>query len=82
MRVTIDREECIQCGSCSNICPLFFEPDQDERSQVVAQYRTDSNLGAGDAPDKLSDCVTEAADACPVSVIHLEAPKGVHSYGP
>ena len=83
MQVTIDREECISCGSCSAICPEFFEPDaQDERSQVVTKYRAGENLGAGDAPDSLHDCVTQAADACPVSVIHLEHDKCEHSYGP
>lgn len=83
MHVTIDREECISCGSCSAICPEFFESDpQDERSQVVAKYRAGDSLDAGDAPDSLHACVSEAADACPVSVIHLEAPECVHSYGP
>lgn len=83
MRVTIDREGCIQCHSCSTICPEFFEPDpQDDRSRVLAQYRADGDLGAGNAPDTLYDCVTPAADACPVSVIHLEKTKGEYSYGP
>ncbi len=82
MHVTIDRDECIQCGSCSAICPAFFEPDEDARSQIVAEYRAEGNPGAGEAPESLHDCVTEAADACPVSIIHAEAPEGAHSHGP
>ena len=83
MRVTIDREECISCATCYAVCSEFFEPDpQDDRSQVVAKYRVEGNLAAGDAPDSLHDCVREAADACPVSVIHLESAECEHSYGP
>jgi len=72
-RVTIDRDECISCGSCWEDCPEFFEEDEDEGlSQVVAKYRTGSDPGEGEAPDDLEDCVTEAADDCPVSIITVE----------
>jgi len=71
MRVTIEREECISCGACWAACPQFFEENPDDYwSQVVEEYRLDGELGKGEAPQGL-DCVTEAADVCPVEIIHV-----------
>ena len=73
MKVTIDREECISCGSCWTDCPQFFEENQDDGfSQVLKQYRTAGNLGEGVAPASLGECVQTAADDCPVSIIHTQ----------
>lgn len=69
--VTIDREECIECGVCWSTCPEFFEPGDDGWSQVVEEYRVDDDLGEGAAPADLEDCVIDAADACPVAIIHV-----------
>jgi ferredoxin len=72
MKVTIDREECIICGACYEDCPEFFEenPD-DEWSQVVEEYRLGDNPAEGEAPDELEDCVVQAAEGCPVDIIHI-----------
>jgi ferredoxin len=71
-RVTIDRDGCISCGACWTDCPEFFEENEDDGlSQVVESYRTDESLAVGEAPDDLEDCVTEAAEDCPVDVIDV-----------
>lgn len=73
-KVTIDRDECISCGACWDDCPEFFEEnEEDGLSQVTQEYRNGSNLSEGQAPDDLEDCVTEAAEDCPVTIIHVEA---------
>lgn len=70
--VRIDREDCISCGVCWTTCPEFFEENVDDGySQVVEQYRTGGNIGQGEAPDDLEDCVQDAADGCPVEIIHV-----------
>jgi ferredoxin len=70
-KVTIDREGCISCGLCWETCPDFFEPSpEDDRSQVVAQYRVEGDPAAGMAPEHLRELVHQAADDCPVEVIH------------
>lgn len=71
VRVTIDRDECIECGVCWSTCPEFFEPGDDGLSQVVPAYQTGGDPGEGLAPADLEDSVTEAADGCPVSIIHV-----------
>lgn len=71
--VTIDRDECISCELCWETCPDFFEENsEDGFSQVVEKYRTGDNLGVGEAPEDLRDSLQEAADECPVEIIHVE----------
>jgi len=72
MKVTINREECIICGACYEDCPEFFEenPD-DEWSQVVEEYRLGDDPAEGEAPDEIEDCVVQAAEGCPVDIIHV-----------
>jgi len=60
MKVTIDRDGCISCGLCTNICPEVF-------------YMADDGIAAVSkdiVPDDLKESVAEAAESCPVSVIH------------
>jgi ferredoxin len=72
LRVTIDRAECISCATCWATCPEFFEESPDDySSQVVEHYRVDGNPGAARVPEDLADCVQDAADGCPVQIIHV-----------
>ncbi len=72
-KVTIEREECISCGQCWETCPDYFEQaDDDGFSQILEAYRINGNLGKGTVPEDLIDCVTEAADGCPVEIITVE----------
>jgi ferredoxin len=72
MKVRIDRDECIACASCWEICPeVFAEGPDDWLSEIVEQYREDGDVAQGEVPDDL-DCVQEAADDCPVGIIHIE----------
>lgn len=58
MKVKIE-EGCIACGACESICgDVFTVGDTVE----VNEANIDAN----------ADCVKEAADACPVSVIIVE----------
>ena len=71
--VKIDRETCVSCGSCWETCPDFFEESPgDSFSQVKEKFRTGDEIGAGEAPPDLAPCVQDAADLCPVSIIHVE----------
>lgn len=73
MRVWIDREDCISCGTCYEVCGELFEENPDDSwSQIVEGHREKGNIGAGAVPAELEDCAKEAEDGCPVSVIHTE----------
>ena len=74
LRVRIDRDQCIADMVCVSLCPDVFEiNEEDGKSQIKAQWRTaPNNLAEGAVPEELRDCVTSAAAACPVNIIHIE----------
>ncbi len=70
--VTIDRDQCISCESCWQLCPEVFEQNSvDSWSQIVAKYQVGNDPSNGSVPDSLKDKAQEAADACPVTIIHV-----------
>lgn len=72
IKVTIERDQCISCESCWTICPAVFEQNtNDNWSQVVSKYQVGGDPANGQFPDMLRDKVQEAADACPVTIIHV-----------
>lgn len=60
MQASIDRDGCIGCGQCADICPAVFRMAEDELAEVYA---------APAAAEE--DAVREAADSCPVLVISV-----------
>ena len=60
MKVFVDRNGCIGCGVCVEICPKVFQLADDGLSEVIAE------------PTGNEDAVFEAAQSCPVEVIHID----------
>lgn len=60
MKVIVDRDGCIGCGACAEICPDVFRIADDGLSEVIS------------SPDGLEEQVEAAEDSCPVEVIHTE----------
>ncbi|OYT40348.1 MAG: ferredoxin [Desulfurococcales archaeon ex4484_58] len=73
-RVRIDpRENCISDMVCVSICPDVFEMSpEDNKAQIKEEYREGGNVAVGIVPEDLKDCVTDASNACPVQIIHVE----------
>lgn len=73
MKIHIDRDNCTSCGTCWEACPAFFEETPDDAfSQVREEVRLDGDIARGLVPEDLVDCVRDAVDLCPVSIIHVE----------
>lgn len=70
MKVKIDREGCIECGSCQALCPEVFIVEFGEKSRLLEEFQKGSP-GEGEVPPELENCAKEAAEACPVQVIHV-----------
>jgi ferredoxin len=68
MKITIDREGCIECGVCSDTCGDVFELISGEKARVKEKYRK-GDPAEGEVGEDQSACVREAADSCPVQVI-------------
>ena len=62
MKASIDREGCMSCGLCPEVCPEVFRMADDGKAEVY----TDP------VPDEAQDTAIEAQDSCPVSVITVE----------
>jgi len=75
MKVTIDRDGCVSCGTCQDTCPAVFELSKDDTfSQVTGPFRLNGDPAQGTIPVDMEGCVKEAADLCPVQVIQLAEP--------
>lgn len=57
MKVKVNKEKCIGCGVCENICPKVFKLKD---GKAVAKANTNEN------------CAKEAADSCPVQAIEVK----------
>ncbi len=62
VRIKIDREKCISCGTCVAMMPEVFELDDEMKSRVK---NSDATLKT--SKEKLQ----EAAEACPVGAIEV-----------
>ena len=62
MKITVDKETCIGCGSCAAICPAVFEMAEDGKSEVKKNLKISKDL---------LQCAESAAEACPVQVIRV-----------
>ncbi len=73
MKVSIDpRGDCTSCGLCWSDCPDIFEEADDGLSRIVEKLRIGGDVARGEAPESLRSSAQDAADGCPVSIIHVE----------
>ena len=72
MKVTIDRMQCVSCGSCWDTCPVLFVQNADHSfSQIVPEYQEKGDPAASVALPDTIDCARDAADLCPAAIITL-----------
>lgn len=57
--IKINKEKCIGCGYCTNLCPDVFELGNDGKSQIKKQADLEKN----------KKCIQEAIESCPVQAI-------------
>jgi ferredoxin len=75
MKVVHFKKECISCGACAAISPDYWEMDEVGLAQlkdsVPVNEHWEKNLDSNSASEK--DFHQEAADVCPVNIIHLDS---------
>jgi len=76
MMVELDRVNCIGCGACNTVCPEYWEMGEDGKINLKGMSGKTGRLGwqARDVGDdkKAIGCNRQAADICPVGVIHIK----------
>lgn len=68
MKIKLEREKCIGCGSCQALCAKCFELQDDGKSHIVGTDKQEME----ELEVENADCAVSAAEACPVQCIHIE----------
>lgn len=69
MKVLLDLEKCIGCGSCESVCSNFFKLGDDMKVHLENAEK-EGSLEKKEVED--IGCLKEAADICPVQAIKIE----------
>lgn len=60
MKIKVDKDKCIGCGTCIAIAPKSFKFDKEGKSEPIIP------------PGDDGETVKEAAEGCPVGAISLD----------
>lgn len=71
-RITLDRVNCIGCGACAAICPNRWKMEDDGKSQIIGGEEAEEGRFVKDIEEAEFPDNHEAANSCPVNVIHLK----------
>ncbi len=66
-----ERPNCIGCAACVGIAPEFWEMHEDGKSDIVGSKLRKDGWEEMEIDDKFLEINKEAAEACPVNVIHV-----------
>jgi len=69
MKIILDKEKCIGCGTCESICNEIFAAGDDSKAHLkgAAQQQMTEETEIGQSP-----CAEEAADSCAVQAIQIQ----------
>lgn len=70
VKVILDRDVCIGCGSCQALCPKYWEMADDAKVNLLGSKKTDGEKYELEIANP--ECNQQAAEACPVQCIHIE----------
>lgn len=68
MKIKLEREKCIGCGSCQALCPKYFELAEDGKSHI----KNSNKQEVEEMEVEKIECAESAAETCPVQCIIIE----------
>jgi len=66
-----NRPDCIGCAACAAIAPEFWEMNEDGKSDIINPKDREDGWQEREIEEKDFEINKEAAESCPVNVIHL-----------
>ncbi len=66
-----DRPNCIGCAACAAVAPDFWVMSEDGKSDIVNSKKRADEWEELDISEKNYQQNREAAESCPVNVIHI-----------
>ena len=71
-KIKHDRVNCIGCSACASVCPRFWEMNgEDFKADLVGSGEKEEYLQAIEIGEEDFKCNMDAAESCPVNVIHI-----------
>ena len=67
-----DRTNCIGCAACEAVCSKHWEMSGDGKSDLKNGIKGENDLISLEITEEELQCNKEAAESCPVNVIHIE----------
>jgi len=62
MKAYVDKDTCIGCGLCTEVCPDVFSMDDDGLAVAIDE----------EIPEDAVDCAQDAQQQCPTGAISIE----------
>ena len=70
-KIEHDRPNCIGCAACVTVCEKFWEMNEDGKSDIKTGKNRKDGWQELDIKEEDIESNKEAAECCPVNVIHL-----------
>ncbi|MFQ5406152.1 MAG: ferredoxin [Candidatus Micrarchaeia archaeon] len=70
-KIEHERPNCIGCSACVAVCPKFWFMGDDGKTSVTGAKRLENGWEELEILEENVQCNKQAADSCPVNVIHL-----------
>jgi ferredoxin len=68
VKIKLERERCIGCGSCQALCQKYFKLQEDGKSHIEGATKAEVE----ELQVEKIECAGSAAEACPAQCIHVE----------
>ena len=72
MKVVHFKKDCISCGACAAIAPDYWEMDTEAMAQLKGSEEVGDKWELKIDSEEAKQENQEAADVCPVNIIHVE----------
>jgi ferredoxin len=66
------KKDCISCGACAAICPEYWKMDEEGLAHLKGSKEINDHWELKINTEEARACNQEAADVCPVNIIHVK----------